>query len=563
MKENQQIKDGQNESKSNAENVIQHAELSSVSLPPPPFQLTSGNTKSTGNGRSEVTEGFDLSAEKNVGLEIPGEPHSEVAQMSGLHGDAQVPDASSQGTVRSELDPGRVESPLPSGSGSTAPPVVHEWDGASQAGVVSAAAQTARDLLRQELTDAMQAHLDGVMPGIHTSAAAPRANISDFEGAGDAAKEVVDQKYHQYVHSAAGPTPNFNFITSGPNQTLWDATDPDQRIRADAEIDQSDLAGWIASTDSACQAAQASHHFNQDVEGEQQDFFRNEILNAFVTANDADLYLYDQYGFAISADGIVISTELDTSLDQTSTGGEPSQAMRATQWGAFHTLVHEYIHQLEHPNIHGAREDGDFNSRIIGEGFCEMYTKEVLQEVLPTADSNVNLITLIEGGIYTPPTTQAMIGPYSAGSYAQYLSHAENIRNEIGVEGAKAAYFQGHVEYLGLDHEGEFIAPRSGSALAIPPGINTMPQLSTATGVPVDDLKSANDMTEDDIPLPMIRAEMPGCSEHTVVFAGGDSETLTDIATQHGLPEASIERANPTVDFSNLSQEQILLIPAS
>jgi len=460
----------------------------------------------------KVSDKKEEGGEKEV--DLSGQP----MQMVGQHDGAEVPDEEKQGQVRGELDPGRTTVPAPPSTGGPAAPiVVHTWDGAKDStGNVSADALKKRQELVNELTAAMQAHLTAAMPGIRATATAPRVPISDLEGAGNAAKGEVDSRFGAYSSAAAGPTPNFTFKASGADQNLYDAYDPADRATAGAAIDPADLAGWISSTDTGCQSVQAAHHFNQDVDGDQRNFFLAHILTPFVAANKADLELYDTFGFAISADGIVMPTILDSSFSNTQTGSDPSQATRATQWAAFHTLVHEYIHQLEHSNIHHAREDGDFNSRIIGEGFCELFTEKVLNAVLPTAPSNASLITKVEGGIYTPPTSAAMIGTHSSGSYAQYLAHAKNIENLVGENAVKAAYFQGHVEFLGLDSDGQFMDPSEmGSGVLIPQGITTVAQLAFASGLSQQEIRNANPGLNgtDEIPSPMIRVTLPGCRE--------------------------------------------------
>jgi len=493
----------------------------------------------------------------------------KAVQLKGQHDGAEIPDEEKQGQVRGELDPGRTTvPPPPSTGGPAAPIVVHTWDGAADsAGLITAEAQAKRQELVNELSTAMQAHLNAVMPDIRATATAPRIPISDLEGAGNAAKGEVDSRFGAYSAAAAGPTPNFTFKASGADQNLYDAYDPAQRSKAGAAIDPADLAGWISSTDSACQTAQGNHHFNQDVSGEQQNFFWNQILTPFVAANRADLEMYDTFGFAISADGIVMPTTLNNSFSTNQTGSDPSQATRATQWGAFQTLVHEYIHQLEHSNIHTAREDGDFNSRIIGEGMCELFTEKVLNAVLPSAPSNTSLIKKVEGGIYTPPTSAAMIGTHNSGSYAQYLAHAKKIEGLVGENAVKAAYFQGHVEFLGLDSDGQFMdASTVGSGILIPHGITTLSALATATGLTVQQLRDANVGLDngDEIPIPVIRLDMPGCREHTVVTSRGaveEAETITDIATQHQVSEGDLQQANPLVDFTTLTRDQKILIP--
>lgn len=522
------------------------------------------------NNDTALEKEADVMGEKATQLKKGGSSTNKVLKNSNssapiqmvpdLHGNSQIPDQDSQDRLKQQLDPDRASAP-PSGGG---PVVIQEWDGASSGGVVSADAQRNREALKTELTAALQAHLNRVMPDIRATASGDRVDINELVGAGNAAKAKVDAKYGAYTSSAAGPPPNFTFAGTGPNQTLFDAYDPAQRAAVGVEIDPKDLTDWMASTDSDARAAQNAHNFSQDADGEQEDYFKNEILAPFVSANDADLRLYDTFGFALSPEaGIVVPTSVNENFDNTSDGSTPSLAVRATQWDSFRILTHEYIHQLEHENIHHARQEGSFNSRIIGEGFCELFTKEILTEVLPTAHTDSSLIREVEGDVYDPPTTAAMVGTFNAGSYADYLANAENIEAEIGSEAIRAAYFQGHVEYLGIDPEGEYITPQNGNVVQIPEGIETVPDLAIASGVDADTIRTLNNIEGDQINMMIVALTLPGCSNHTVVTGhdSGKTETITDIANQHGISEHRLQLANPLTDFTNLSTGQNVFIP--
>ncbi len=490
------------------------------------------------------------------------------------HAGTNLPDAARLAALRGELNPGSTAT-----VGGVA--VTIPWDGASTGGTVTPAAQAARAVLKRDLKDAMTNHLNSAMPGIRQVATARRLPMTAFEGAGRAAKQVTDARFGSWATAAAltpmqaGNRASFQFTASGPNPTLLDAYDPAQRTAAGHAVNPEDLADWIANTHG--NAVQQAHHFNQATPGEQETFFVNEILTPFVNSRRSDLEMYDLYGFAISGDRIVLpSSVMEGMSDTPGAGGEPSPAERAAKWGAWKTLVHEYLHTLAHPVFEEVENAGQVNSRIMKEGFCELFTKEVLLAELPAAPGNVALRTAVEGGNYSPPTPD-IVGTYDPGDYAEYLRHAENIRDTAiggpgGANAVKAAYFQGHVEFLGLDPHGNWATPASPGTtdlIGVPAGITTLAALATATGASEAEIRTANPGLTPGAPLPA-SLNVPGCREHLVVEAlnqvgttiiGRQAETKAQIATQNGVTEAELDRANPSVNWTSLTSGQRILIP--
>ena len=72
-------------------------------------------------------------------------------------------------------------------------------------------------------------------------------------------------------------------------------------------------------------------------------------------------------------------------------------------------------------------------NRILFEGFCEMFTEEVLREWIPKAqaDSDATLRGEVEGvdggGKPWPDFTPDMVRDYSAGDYAEYAKRAKEM----------------------------------------------------------------------------------------------------------------------------------------
>ena len=529
-------------------------------------------------------EGIDLHGKESKGLKTGlrlsscSRRSSSVTRPPDLHSGTQIPDATRLGQLRGELSPGSVS---PGG-------IPVRWDGAMTGSTLTPTATANRAAIKTELRTAMQNHLNDAMLSIRPMSTMPRIPITEFEGAGRAAQQVVDARFNSYTAQAtrtamqASTRSSFTFSASGANQNLFDANDRTQRSASGFAVNAEDLAGWIGSSDPSASVVNQSHHFNTDSTTDaQSSFFINEILTPFVAANRADLELYDLFGFAMSNEGtgrVVLGTIPDQSLSSTSSApGVPSPAIRKTKWDAWKTLVHEYMHQLAHPAFNRAAEGGHVLSRVMTEGFAELFTKEVLTTLLPSAASNTSLSNTIEGGSFPPPTPD-IVGTYQTPSdYAQYLTHVENIRDTVigsvgGTEAVKSAFFQGHVEFIGLNPDGSWITPVGAGmsdVINVPRGITSLSNLATATGLSVAELQSVNPGLTTSSPLPST-VHAPGCREHIIVEAlntvgssivGRQTESKTQIANQNGVVEADLNRANPSVNWATLVEGQRILIP--
>ncbi len=496
-----------------------------------------------------------------------GRPIQRVDQHAG----AVIPTATTQGRIHGELYPAR--------GAAGAPPL--PWDGRitnplDPAAVLLAATNRAR--LVTSMHTAMRTYLAAAMPGIRATAARRRVPIASLEGAGRAAKSDVDAKFGSYATAAALTAAQetaraaYTITASGPGQNLFDAQNPVDRATVGMGIDPTDLANWMAETVPGCVTARNLHHLDPTRDPEERTFLRTQIVAPFVAANNADLRLFDLHGFAMSnpATGqIVLPTSVQGGLSDVAPGsGGPSPAERAVKWAGWRTMVHEYIHQLEHPALRA----WPGHNRTIGEGFCEYFTKKVLLPLLPRrAGRDVTRRTLVEGGNYGAPSAAILGGAYDPGSYADYLRHVERIERHLGgrATGAqnamKAIFFQGHIEYLGYDTSGAALAtpPAPRDEITVPATLTTFAALGTALNVSARRLRRANPGKTE--PLSG-RLRAPGCREHRVVIAGGRGsglagESLADIATQHGVAEAALRTANPGVNFATLGEGSVVIIP--
>ena len=480
--------------------------------------------------------------------------------------------------VRNELQPGTaVAAPVAPVGGPVAPlPAPRRWDG--RAGAVGFAGK--RAALKADLTTDLTNHLARVMPDISTKAAAPQIPVTSLEGAANAAVEVTDDEYRPwYAVSASTPSQaslRSGFTFSHASGNLLDATSPADRSSSGIPISARAVANWMVRNDDppvppGAVEHMAAHNFNPDRTGQGEGAWLDAaIISPFIAppARATQLRQYDQFGFALRPQPgkIVLPTSVPGSSLGTG-GATPNLADRQMMWGTWHVAVHEYLHNLAHPAFREA-----VSGPVMGEGFTEFFSKEVLTKAAPVAHLNRGLVQKVEGGIFVPPTTPALVGPYRTDpTYLANLTHVENVARTVPGRGnaVRSAYFQGHVEMLGIDpatHAFVLAAPASvdPSQVSVPAGITTLADLADRSGVPESRIRAANPGLPA-VGLPAT-VKLPGAREHRVaatVVAGvtGPRETAAQIAAQNGVPVAALMKANPTVNWAALSAGQRVLIP--
>jgi hypothetical protein len=473
------------------------------------------------------------------------------------------PDPARIGDIRSALEPGAA--------GAT-PGSTVAWDGAGS----DATAAKNRKALKTELLAALAGHLRKVMPGIKKTDKAPKLPMTALEGAGQQAKRVVDAALGGVASGGvltagqASTRGSFNF-TAGVN--LVDLTDP-----ANYTPNPEDVAGWISETDPAADKATKAHHFQRNRSSAERSFLDTEVIAPFVASgsNKKDLELYDVLGFAITLEPgkVAVQPHVRGNM-KTPKGGGPPPAERARRWVEWETLVHEYIHTLEH-SAFGEASQG---RRVMKEGFCEFFTKEVLAAEIPKAQAgDPTLQAGVEGtdgsGKPWPGFSKALVPDYHPGSYAAYLAEAEKIAAATSREAMKAAFFQGHVELIGLSPDGSMapaVAPGSGEEVAPPPGVTTVFTLAVILNSSTAGILAANPGLKATSPLPAT-VRVPGVRHHTLVAArefrptGGvmaeKVEGPAEIAAMHGVTPDAINRANPGKDWSKAKGGDRVLVPA-
>ena len=206
----------------------------------------------------------------------------------------------------------------------------------------------------------------------------------------------------------------------------------------------------------------------------------------------------------------------------------------------------------------------------MNEGFCEMFTAEILDAQIAAIRNDAALRTEVEGNATTPPPTAAILPTTytSPSTYQADRAHAETIRTRLGANAVRAAYFQGHIEFIGLQPGG---APRAAPVAAadqcaVPRGVSTLGQLATASGLTEAEIRAANPTETFTGALPP-RLGLPGARDHRIIgvptrAGAAVIETRAQIAEQNGVSEADLVRANPGVaDWARLADGDRVLVP--
>jgi hypothetical protein len=486
------------------------------------------------------------------------------------HADALLPGKAQQEVIRGELNPNT--------SGSAG--AVVAWDGHGR----RKEALDARLALNAEVTAALEVVVKEETEFFKKIAALRKLPVAAFEGAGAQAKRNVDDVFGGFATAAALTPAQSTLQTSfvfKAGTTLLDSSDPN--VRAPQAFGR---AVFLSQTSKASVAAQQSHGFDPDQARnarEERNFRDKTILPPFVAAHKADLELCDQFGID-GADRVThqvfVQPEVNPGQSDVSPGaGVPSPAERSAKWREWFTLLHEYIHTLAHPAFVAVSQE----RKIMIEGFCEMFRKEIAPKLIATAkaDGDATLRGGVEGraadGTLFPFFDPDLVPDYGPGEYARFLQHAEAIRDALGPGGTaavRAAFFQGHVELIGLKPSGEQAAPHEASEqdqVSVPPVIHSLFALSVMTGAKEETIQAANPKLRPTGPLPPL-VHVPGCRHHTVIESiertpvtgkvrARQVETRTQIGLQNGVTEDALNRANPGRAWAKLKAGDRVLIP--
>ena len=374
---------------------------------------------------------------------------------------------------------------------------------------------------------------------------APKLDLSHIQDtiAGEA-QSVVRNKYGGYARAAsmsASDRRHQNRYQLGQNIEAY----------ADQPVNTAvlrDLTEYLMTVGYVGGPAMVDHHVDRSRSDDRNAF--RQVRDAYLRENREELTLI-QRAWPGEMDPntlrVFIQTNLSPDPDQ-----ETSAVERRGYWGTFETLIHEYIHVLEHPRLYEmAVQQSSTGYQILIEGFCDHFAEQVWQDVEPTLASDTARRERIEG-------QRLDFDPDAVPEWDSYpeIAPAREIVRQTGEENARAAYFMGHTELLGGGDYAAQDAARD-ETYTVPEDGRTIADVAALTHVPADELANRNGVAEDEPLTAGTRLDCPGVHYHVVIpFDYG-----LRIAEQYGIPFSALNQANPGTDWQSIQPGQHLLIP--
>ena len=231
-------------------------------------------------------------------------------------------------------------------------------------------------------------------------------------------------------------------------------------------------------------------------------------------------------------------------------GDSDPKALRGKRWELFTTLIHEMMHVLEHPNFgRTATAIGRPGTTILTEGFAEVMRTDLwkgggaLEARLASLDA---LREKVEGKKQ----------PYDAGAivdaaYYDEYNDAKKIVDKVGLPNAKAAFFLGHTDLLGLGAGTASATPLTGIGMWTDKDAESAELYVVKAGESEPDVarktKAPKLLTDAGAPVPKGSALAAG----TKIRAPGirwlwavDGDTLASVATQNDVSKDDLAAAN-------------------
>lgn len=152
---------------------------------------------------------------------------------------------------------------------------------------------------------------------------------------------------------------------------------------------------------------------------------------------------------------------------------------RSGMWSLFKTMMHEFLHLVTHPNYdRAAVAVGGSARQSLIEGFTDHFTLQAWHHVRDSLATNEALRRQVEGSLFQPELDPATLDDPS--TYSQEAP--QRIVAAVGEENARAAYFMGHADLLGLGEGTLSEAPLTGIANWQPTDADTADQYTVRAG---------------------------------------------------------------------------------
>jgi hypothetical protein len=279
----------------------------------------------------------------------------------------------------------------------------------------------------------------------------------------------------------------------------------------------------------------------------------------------------DDTEFARIRDLIAMDPTLKTDIEDAihgwpaeATGGvfiQPYQTMpnpleaRKVRWDTFTTLMHEMMHILEHPNHVRTRSAiGGAADEILKEGMADVMRYELWEggghmKSSVAAAAMAPLRTRVEGA--SLPYNAAAVQSHG---YYGVMTEARKIVDQVGIENAKAAFFMGHTELIGLGAGTASSAPLTNVAMysatdsadadiVVARSGDTAASIRSRTNAPANALHDARTNAPIGATTTLSAGQRIRVRGIRYVYVIQE-DTLGSIANQHAIPFAELGKAN-------------------
>ncbi|HEX4859933.1 MAG TPA: LysM peptidoglycan-binding domain-containing protein, partial [Rhizomicrobium sp.] len=373
----------------------------------------------------------------------------------------------------------------------------------------------------------------------------PSFPIASANPIADAAQEETENYFRPYIRVASRkPTDTYH-----PGAYSLETKLGDESTRPQTDGDR---RGWIEywMTLNKCDSPPCSQsildqkHYSGGRAADDAEFARVRELYLSTRLTDVDDAIHSWP--AEAGTGTVFIQPYQTST---------AELRRQKRWDVFTILIHEMMHILAHPNFAAAADRiGGTGRKVLTEGMAEVMRTELwsgpghLRAQIATSEK-APLRQKVEGAVY--PYDEAAVVDH--GYYGE-LAQAQAIDAKVGHENAKAAFFLGHVELLGIGAGTRHKADISGVAFYDPSDTKDAQVIVAAAGDTYAGLlartgASAGGLLDDPTGKPLAagaalapgtRVRVPGIRWVRAI----DGDTLGDVARQNNVPIASLATAN-------------------
>jgi hypothetical protein len=284
----------------------------------------------------------------------------------------------------------------------------------------------------QDVRDTLEREITALTPRSQQRDVMPRFGWPRYEQIAQEAKRRTDALYGHYGMGAA-PT------ATGPTPNLFDVRD---QTYSDASLIQ--FANYLVTGHRAVDPIYPGRTILNVHNAALDRAAERGILASAITAwigqgtNRDRILLVRRNWSGVQSGGNIFMQRWDMGN---------TQANRQQFWRTFRTMIHEYLHKVTHAHYSDkARTLGRTREQIYTEGGTSYFDRNVWQTLHPQEiSSNAQLRETVEGAPY--PYDASVIGAWTG--YTQ-VSQFEQIVSEVGEENARAAYFRGLTDRIGL-----------------------------------------------------------------------------------------------------------------